>query len=108
MTWSHTNNAAYKTPSAVSRKQFAKMIETACRRLSTEVENIAVFQEMRKNGQPRYRSLVAFPEKAGGVWQIDEKMFEMHHAKTFTEVDTQERPFLRRRAKKIQFRGIFH
>ena len=62
------------------------MIEEARNGLFTQMENIAVFQEDHKDGHRHFHCLVTFVAKAGRIWQIDQKMFEMHNAKTFTEV----------------------
>ena len=85
-TWPHSANANFRPPSSVGRKTFAKMIEEARNGLFTQMENIAVFQEAHKDGRRHFHCLVTFAAKAGRIWQIDQKMFEMHNAKTFTEV----------------------
>ena len=48
--------------------------------------DIAEFQEERKDGRRHLHCLVTFAPKAGRIWQIDQKMFEMRNAKTFTDV----------------------
>ena len=68
------------------------MIEAACHALHTQVEGIAVFQEQHKSGQRHYHAIVIFPAKAGRIWQLDQKVFDLHGAKTYTEVQIFARP----------------
>ena len=48
------------------------------------MEDGAAFEEARNAGRRHFHSLVKLATKAGRIWRMDQKMFEMRNAETCT------------------------
>ena len=86
LTWSDSQNPNFTKPSAFSRKGCAKAIEAACQKINAPLEAIAIFKEAHKNGAAHYHALVILEARSTKAWEIDQYMFRLHGAKTFTEI----------------------